>query len=386
MADNFEAIIDRRSSDSAKWHKYGPDVLPLWIADMDFRSPEPVIQALRHRIEHGVFGYGIELPEFSHTITERLQRLYGWAVSPEALVMLPGVIAGFNLACRAVTSPGDGVLLHTPLYPPILRVPGNIGLSSDEMELHRRPDGQYEIDFDAVEKAITPRTRAFILCNPHNPIGRVYQRHELARLAEICLRHDLIICADEIHCEVLFQGHHHTPIASLAPEIAAHCVTLMAPSKTFNLPGLKCAFAIIPNAELREKFTAVRADLVPQSVNILGYVAALAAYRHGQSWLDGLLRYLEANRDVVCRQVREYLPGVSMGTPEGTYLAWLDCRQAGIPGNDPYTFFLEKAKVALNDGVAFGKGGQGFVRLNFGCPRALLIQALEHMQKALERL
>jgi cystathionine beta-lyase len=386
MTDNFDAIIDRRNSDSAKWHKYGPDVLPLWIADMDFRSPEPVIQALRHRVEHGVFGYGVELPEFSQTITERLQRLYGWSVSPDALVMLPGVIAGFNLACRAVTSPGAGVLLQTPLYPPILRVPGNIGLSSDEMELSRQPDGQYEIDFDALEKAITPRTQVCIVCNPHNPIGRVYQRHELVRLAEICLRYNLIICADEIHCDVRFQGHGHTPIAALAPEIAARCITLMAPSKTFNLPGLKCAFAIIPNAALREKFTAVRADLVPQSVNVLGYVAALAAYRHGQPWLDGLLRYLEANRDVVCRYVREYLPGVSMGTPEGTYLAWLDCRQAGIPGNDPYTFFLENAKVALNDGVTFGKGGQGFVRLNFGCPRTRLIQALEHMQKALERL
>jgi cystathionine beta-lyase len=276
------------------------------------------------------------------------------------------------------------VLLQTPLYPPILRVPGNIGLSSDEMLLTQRSDGQYEIDFDAFEQAITPRTRAFILCNPHNPIGRVYQRHELTRMAEICLRHDLLICADEIHSDLIFQGHRHVPIASLAPEIAERSVTLMAPSKTYNLPGLKCAYAIIPNPALREQFKAARLDLVPYAVNVFGYVATLAAYRDGQPWLDALLQYLEANRNAMCQYVREHLPGITMHPPEGTYLAWLDCRQAVIPGHDPYTFFLEKAQVALNDGVTFGRGGQGFVRLNFGCPRAILMQALERMSKALQ--
>lgn len=386
MTYNFDEIIDRRSSDSSKWLKYGKDVLPLWVADMDFRSPEPVRRALRERIEHGVYGYGIEMPAFNETITARLQRLYGWSVSPEALVLLPGVIAGFNLASRMVADPGDGVLLQLPLYPPILRVPGNVGLRGDTVQLLRRPDGGYDIDFDALERAITPRTKVFILCNPHNPVGRVFRRDELTRMADICLRHNLTICADEIHGDLIYQGHQHTPIASLAPEIAERTITLMAPSKTFNLPGLKCAYAIIPNAELRAQFQAARLDLVPQSVNILGYVATLAAYRDGQPWLDELLRYLEANRDTVVGYVKQHWPGVTMGTPEGTYLAWLDCRQAGIPGHDPYTFFLDKASVALNDGATFGTGGHGFVRLNFGCPRALLLQALERMQKALETL
>jgi cystathionine beta-lyase len=249
--------------------------------------------------------------------------------------------------------------------------------------LTRQADGRYTIDFDAFERAITPRTRVFILCNPHNPVGRVYQRDELTRMADICLRHDLIICADEIHADLIFQGHRHIPIASLAPEIAERTITLMAPSKTFNLPGLKCAYAIIPNPALRQKFTDARLDLVPQSVNLLGYIATLAAYREGQPWLDELLRYLEANRDTVSQYVAAHLPGVTVGKPEGTYLAWLDCRQAGIPHHDPYTFFLERAKVALNDGATFGTDGQGFVRLNFGCPRATLLQALERMQKAL---
>jgi len=385
MTYDFDQIIDRRHSDSSKWRKYGADVLPLWVADMDFVSPEPVLRALHARIAHGVFGYGIEIPEFNETVVELLYKRYDWRVSPEALVLLPGVIAGFNLACRAVTVPGDGVLLQTPVYPPILRAPTNVGLTRNEVALMQQVDGRYGIDFDAFEAAITDRTRMFLLCNPHNPVGRVFQRHELTRMAEVCRRHNLVICADEIHCDLVYQGHPHLPIASLAPEIAERTITLMAPSKTYNLAGLKCAFAIIPNPTMREKFLAARADLVT-TANILGYAAALAAYRDGQPWLDEMRRYLESNRDCVRQYVDVHLPAITMGTPEGTYLAWLDCRQAGMPHNDPYTFFLEHAKVALNDGETFGQNGKGFVRLNFGCPRATLVQALEQMRQALTRL
>jgi cystathionine beta-lyase len=238
------------------------------------------------------------------------------------------------------------------------------------------------VDWESFEKAIHPRTRFFLLCNPHNPVGRAFRRDELTRMAEICLRHDLAICADEVHCDLVFAGHRHTPIASLAPEIADRTITLTAPSKSFNLPGLKCAHAIIPNAALREKFVAARADLV-QTVNVLGYTAALAAYRDGRPWLDGLLRYLASNRDLVVESVRKHLPGVAVAPPEATYLAWLDCREAGLPNDDPYTFFLDKARVALSDGAAFGAGGEGFVRLNFACPRATLGEALGRMREAL---
>ena len=385
MAYDFDRVIDRRSTESNKWHKFPPEVLPLWVADMDFPSPEPVIRALRERVEHGFFGYGAEQPEFHEVTCDRLLKRYGWKVSPEALVLLPGVIAGFNMAARAVASPGDGILMQLPVYPPILRLPDNVKMSRDGVDLVRGAEGRYTIDMDAFERAITPLTRMFLLCNPHNPVGRVFTREELARMAEICLRRGLVICADEIHGELIYPGHQHVPIASLDPEIEARTITLMAPSKTFNLAGLRCAVAVIPNQALREKFVAARLDMV-QTPNILGYTAMLAAYRDGQPWLDDLLRYLESNRDFLVKHVRNNFPGIEVGVPEATYLAWLDCRKARIPNNDPFTFFLDTGKVSFNDGATFGRGGQGFVRMNFGCPRSLLVEGLERMGTALRGL
>ncbi len=382
MAHDFDQIIDRRPTESHKWRKYPPDVLPLWVADMDFRSPEPVIRALRERVEHGIFGYGLDQPEFHELVCERLAKRYGWRVAPEAVLTQPGVIPSFNLAAQILAQPGDGVLLATPLYPPLLRVPGNAGLTSDEALLAREADGRYAIDWDALGAAIGPRTRMLLLCNPHNPVGRVLTREELGRLAELCLRHGLGICADEIHCDLVFNGASHVPIASLDPEVERRTITLMAPSKTWNLPGLKASVAIIPDPDLRARFVAAHRDLV-RAVNVLGYVAMVAAYRDGQPWLDDLLRYLEANRDVLVDTVRREMPGVRLAPPEATVLAWLDCREAGIPDGDPYTFFLERARVALNDGRTFGRGGDGFVRLNFACPRATLVEALGRMAGAL---
>ncbi len=381
MVYNFDQRIDRRSSESIKWRAYGPDVLPMWVADMDFASPEPVIRALRERVEHGVFGYPEAPAGLREAIVDRLQRLYDWRVSPEALLFLPGVVTGFNLACHAIGSPGDGVLVQTPVYFPILYAPGNAGLSRDEMELTRQSGGCYEVDFDRFEQTITERTRLFILCNPHNPVGRVFGRAELERMAEVCLRHNVVICSDEIHCDLLLDGHRHVPMASLSPEIANQTITLIAPSKTFNIAGLECSVAIAQNPELLKKLKTSGKGLVG-GVNVLGYTAALAAFRDGQAWLDELLRYLEANSDFLFQYVGKHLAGVTVCKPEGTYLAWLDCRQAGIPGN-PHEFFLKQARVAVNDGAAFGRGGEGFVRLNFGCPRSMLTEALDRMKDAL---
>ena len=382
MTYDFDRVVDRRPTESNKWHKYGPDVLPLWVADMDFASPPPVVQALRERVEHGIFGYLLEQPEFYEVVIDRLWKRFGWRVAPEAVLLLPGVIPSFNMAARALARPGDGMLMQTPVYPPILRCPGNMELSRNEAPLARRSDGRYEVDWDAFARAIRPRTRLFLLCNPHNPVGRVFRRDELERMAELCARHDLVMCADEIHGDLLYPGHQHVPMATLGPEVEARTITLMAPSKTFNLAGLKASIAIVPDPGLRERFVAAKADMV-HGVNVLGYTALVAAYRDGQEWLDALLRYLESNRDFLADYVRAQLPGVRMARPEGTYLAWLDCRDAGIPGGDPFTFFLERARVALNDGKAFGPGGEGFVRLNFGCPRALLGEGLERMRGAL---
>lgn len=381
---DFDQVIDRCGTDSEKWSRYPREALPLWVADMDFRSPEPVLQALHQRIDHGILGYGREPSKLREVIVARLQRLYHWQVEPEALLFLPGVVIGFNLTCQALTSPGDGVLVQTPGYPPILRAPANAQCTRDEMELTCGTDGRYTVDFERFEGTITPRTRVFILCNPHNPVGRAFSRAELEQMAEICLRHNIIICSDEIHCDFMFSGYRHLPIASLAPEIAKQTVTLMASSKTFNIPGLRFAVAIVPDKELRDKLCAAKRDLVGEP-DILSYLAALVAYRDCQSWLDALLRYLEANRDFTFQYVHQRLHGIRMAKPEATYLAWLDCRQSGIPGN-PQQFFLEKARVALNDGPEYGRGGEGFVRLNFGCPRATLAEALRRMEEALAGL
>jgi cystathionine beta-lyase len=383
MNYNFDQVVERCDSDSAKWNYYGHDVLPLWVADMDFRSPEPVIKALQERAAHGVFGYCQTPPELIEVICERLQRLYQWQVNPEEIISLPGLVAGLNLVCRAFGRPGQSVLLQTPIYPPFLTAPGNQDLTLDIAPLTYTTQGQtlrYELDYQVFEAAITPQTCLFSLCNPHNPVGRSYSCDELTRLAEICLRHELLICSDEIHSDLLMGDTRHRPIASISPEIARHCVTLLAPSKSFNLPGLGCGFAIIQNPELRERINKARAGIVPH-VNVMGYTAALAAYTKGGEWLAELKRYLTANRDFLVEFVAEYLPGIRTTVPEATYLAWLDCRQANIEGN-PFEFFLE-AGVALNDGSHFGQEGEGFVRLNFGCPRSTLTQALERMQAAL---
>jgi cystathionine beta-lyase len=298
------------------------------------------------------------------------------------MVFLPGVILGFHRVCRMAAQPDGGVLVQPPVYPPILHAAAYNGLEPAESDLTRTMSGGYEIDFAAFESAITERTRVFLLCNPHNPVGRTFQAHELERLAEICLRRGVLICSDEIHCDILFDDARHIPIASLAPEIARRTVTLIAPSKTFNIPGLHCSVAIVQDPDLRRQFRRAGPPHSPQ-VNTLGFVAALAAYKSGGEWLRQALRYLGENRDLVAEFAAAELPGIAFHRPEATYLAWLDCRKSGVPG-DPYRFFLEKAKVALSPGPSYGKAGEGFVRLNFGCPRSTLREALERMRSALE--
>lgn len=390
MIYNFNEVPDRRQSESLKWHHYDEDALPLWIADMDFRSPEPVIRALRDRVEHGVFGYPQSVvPDLHNTlgyrllIVERMERLYGWAIQPEDVVFIPGVVTGLNLACHALTAPGGEVVVQTPIYPPFLTAAGNAGLQRVDAELARCSDGSYAVDWDAFEAAFSSQTRMFLLCSPHNPVGRVFRREELERMAEVCLRRRVVICSDEIHSELIFSGSRHTPTALLDPEVARNTITLIAPSKTFNLAGLECSIAIIQNPELCQRYQGASKGLLAW-VNVMGWVAGQAAYREGQEWLDQLLIYLEANRDYLLSRVQRDLSGVSMGKPEGTYLAWLDCR-GSIAGPKPAQFFLEKARVALNEGETFGQGGEGFVRLNFGCPRPTLAEALDRMQAALKQ-
>lgn len=383
MQYDFDQVRERRGSDSVKWKKYGNEVLPLWVADMDFISAEPIQRALRQRVDQGFFGYTQPSQELCLVIQERMKRIYQWKIQEAELFFLPGLVAGLNLSFYAFAGPEDEILVQPPVYPHFIKDPVIHGRRVVDPPLVQNGD-TYEIDFDAFERMITERTKVFILCNPHNPVARVYTLKELGRMAEICLRHHLIICSDEIHCDLLYPGYRHIPISTLSPEVADQTVTLMAPSKTYNLAGLSCGFAIIQNPELQKIWKNITLGLVP-SMNIMGQVAALAAFKEGQEWLDQVLGYLKENRDFLSRTIRDQLPGVRMARMEATYLAWLDCRDSGISGK-PFDFFLKKAKVALNDGVEFGRGGEGFVRLNFACPRKILTEALDRMAAALKKV
>ena len=383
MHYDFDRPVERRGTDSIKWGSYPDDVIPLWVADMDFRSAEPVIQALHQRIDHGVFGYTRPTAALRQAVRGRMQDLYQWPVADEEILFLPGVVSGLNVAIQAFAGPGEGVLAQPPVYFHFLKDPVHHDRALVDPPLVRSGD-TYEIDFDQFEKAITGRTRLFLLCNPHNPVGRVYTRSELEQLADICLRHRLIICSDEIHCDLLYSGERHIPMATLGPEIADRTLTLMAPSKTYNLAGLECAYAIIPNEALRRGWQRAAHGIVPWT-NIMGQESALAALRDGQDWLHQVMDYLEGNRDYLSGYLRDKLPQVQMCRMQATYLAWLDCSEAGIPGK-PASFFAKEARVGLSSGPDFGKGGEGFVRLNFACARSTLAAALDRMASALGRL
>ncbi|HOX25366.1 MAG TPA: PatB family C-S lyase [Candidatus Krumholzibacteria bacterium] len=372
---NFDRDIDRRGTASVKWDRYGdPDILPLWVADTDFASPPAVLAALRERVDHGVFGYTLPPRELEAEVVRFLGRSLGWRVEGRWLVWLPGLVSGLAACCRAFAAPGEAVLTSTPIYPPFLRCPAAMerGLQTAPLALR---DGRWRFDWDALEAAIDSRTRLFLFCSPHNPCGRIWERAELERLANLCGRHDLVICSDEIHNQLLLDQGPHVPTACLGPDVAARTVTLMAPSKTYNIPGLGCSFAIIPDDHLRRRFERAAAMIVPH-VGALAYTAALAAYRHGDAWLAAQLAYLRRGRDLVEAAVAE-IPGVAMAHVEATYLAWIDCRDlqvADLAGH------FEKGGLGVQGGDEFGL--PGFVRLNFGTTHARVVLALERFRQA----
>lgn len=390
MSFDFDSVVNRVGSDSGKWLQYGEGVIPMWVADMDFVSPQPILDAVHERVDHGVFGYGRPPTELREALAQRMAQRHNWTIEPGNVSFLPGLVCGLNILCRAIGKPGDGVLVNTPVYMPFLSAPTNQDRELHQAELARTTvmdNGKerihYEIDFDALEAAIQPNTRLFILCNPHNPVGRAYTRSELETIAELCIKHDLVLCSDEIHCDLPLGDNEHISIASLSPEIADRTITLIAPSKTFNIPGLGCSAAIVQNAELRAKMDKAAMGIVPH-VNLLGYRAGLAAYTQCDDWHNGLLAYLTANRDFMVDFIDNELPNLCVTRPEGTYLGWIDCSNAGIEWV-PQKFFLKNAKVAFSSGPAFGKGGEGFVRINFGCPRSTLEEGLNRVKASLAR-
>lgn len=385
---SFDELIERRSSGCVKWNLYGEDVLPLWVADMDFRSPEPVRRALHERIDHGVFGYEFDSQRMREVLVKRMQDRFNWQISTQDLLFVPNLVSMLHYVCLAYSEPGDEVIMSTPVYPPFVVAPGNTGRDPIYVDLAVTRDSQqirYEIDFDAFEAAITPNTKVFLLCNPHNPVGRMWTREELEQLAAICLRHNIVIISDEIHSDLIMDDLKHIPIATLAPEVAAQTVTINSPSKTFNMPTIHFAFVIAQNDELLKKLQHTYGWMLP-GPGALGFAAAGAAYTECQDWVDDLRAYLRGNRDFYIHFMREHFPSVSYTCPEGTYLGWMDWRPLKLPGESPFHFFLEKARVAFNDGAAFGKAGEGFTRINYATSRARLQEALERAHAAVEDL
>jgi cystathionine beta-lyase len=385
MSFDFDTPPDRRGTDSQKWRKYaGRDVLPLWVADMDFTSPPAVIEALHRRVDHGIFGYARPVKSSVDAVVEAMERLYGWRIDPAWLLWLPGLVSGLSAAIEAFSEPGDEVLCLTPVYPPFMTAPKNRGRASVPVPLAlspaEGPGKDWRIDWDALERAVTPRSKVLLLCHPHNPIARVWLREELTRVAEFCARRGVALISDEIHCDLVLDGGRHVPTASLSPEIAARTITFMAPSKTYNLPGLGTSLAIIPDAALRARLVRAAAGIVPE-VTALGYIACEAAYRDGEPWRQALLAYLRGNRDFLLDEIARELPGVAIDAPiQATYLAWLNVAALGLP--DPAAHF-EKHGVGLSDGAPFGAPRGRAVRLNFGCPRATLAEALRRMKTAI---
>ncbi|WP_447530044.1 MalY/PatB family protein [Vreelandella sp. TE19] len=385
MAFDFATPVERRQPEggysSQKWHRYGSEILPLWVADMDFHSPPAVIEALQARVEHGVYGYG-EVPEtLKQTLCQWSAAHYGWPIEPEWQHWLPGVVPALHFATLALTEPGEGVLTVAPIYPPFLAVAERTGRLAQQAMLAEpeSPGEPWRLDIAALEAAITPQTRLLLWCQPHNPTGRVWRQEELEKLAELVERHDLWVVSDELHCDLLLdEGATHQPLAALFPALARRTITLWAPSKTFNLAGLSSACAVIPDTNVRQRFAQACEGFLPE-VNVLGLVAVQAAYREGEPWRQALLDVLRGHRETLAGYVARW-PGVEMSAPEATYLVWLDMRQAGL-GESPYQTLKERAGVALSDGAAFGC--PGFVRLNFGTTASQLEAALSRLDAVL---
>ncbi|WP_249676171.1 MalY/PatB family protein [Pseudomonas abieticivorans] len=381
MTINLDTVIDRHATASTKWSRYPADVLPMWVADMDFAVAPNIIRALQQRLEHPLLGYSVAQDELRETLVAELWQQYAWRIKPEDLVFLPGVEGGVNMALNGLLPAGSGVAVQTPNYRPLLNAPGHWNMPRIELPFKVDAKGEYPTDIAALNEALG-QAAALILSNPHNPLGKVFERAELQAIGDACVANDALIISDEIHAKILFDGRTHIPMASLSDDIAQRTITLMSATKAYNIAGVKTAFAVVQNAALRHRFNTARLGLV-DSVSPFGLVATQAAYQGSAEWLAQVIDYLQANRDYLADFVATRLPGVSMTLPQGTYLAWLDCSQLGL--QDPYRFFLDEAKVGLSAGPDFDDhAAKQFVRLNFGCPRALLEEGLVRMEKALQ--
>lgn len=383
----FDNIIDRSKTHSFKWDLYEKDSLPLWVADMDFRSPQPIIDAIIHRAEHGIFGYTYYPPSYYEVLLKWFKRRYDWIIKEEWLVFTPGVISAINLAIQAFSNPGDKVIVQNPVYYPFYGA-----IQTNEREILLNPlkvmDGGYQMDLDDLEpKLKDPRVKLLVLCNPHNPIGRVWRKDELNQLGELCIKNEILIIADEIHCDLIYPGCKFTNFASISDLFAQNSITCTSASKTFNLPGLQLSNILIPNQQLHDTFkNSLKRVFLPEELgylpNVLSVVALQAAFEKCEDWLDSLILYIQENLKYLKSFIKINLPQIDITEPEGTYLVWLNFQELGMDDQQLETFLLEKAKVVLDGGYKFGQGGEGFQRINIACPRSILEEALNRIFKA----
>jgi len=389
MHYNFDEIIERNGTSSLKYdgkkRYFGTDdVLPMWVADMDFRSPDFIINALENRLSHGILGYNIKPEGFYSSVINWLKRRFDWDVQQDWISFTPGVVSALNFGVLSLTEPGQKVIIQTPVYAPFFKVVKNHNrqLIINELKLQ---NGRYIMDLENLESQIDKDTKAIILCSPANPAGRVWTKQELLALGDICLKNDLLIISDEIHSDLILKGHQHFPLASLSRELADITVTCMAPSKTFNIAGLASSVIITSNPDLKQRFDMLPNSLDLNNGNLFGIEALQAAYIYGDEWLEQMLAYLDGNIDFLESFSTQYLPKIKVIRPEGTYLVWLDCRQMGMNQTELRRFFIEVAKVGFNSGTDFGPGGEGFMRMNVGCPRAIIAEGLSRIKEAMNK-
>lgn len=390
MKYDFDKVIVRYGTNAIKWDDLdktfgAADILPMWVADMDFEAPQPVVDAMVKRAQHGIYGYTAKPESFYSSISNWMEKRHGWHVENEWIDVSAGVVPAISLSILAYSEPGDKVLLQSPVYFPFFSTIENNNRVIVNSRL-KYENHQYKIDFEDLELKLKSGVKLFILCNPHNPVGRVWSREELEKIGELCIRHNVVIVSDEIHSDLIFGKNTHIPIASISKELANRTVTCMAPSKTFNIAGLYTSVVIISDRALRDKFKQAITRLEAEAKNLFGIIALEAAYTHGEEWLEQALSYLEGNLDFLVDYFHTRIPKIKVLKPQGTYLAWLDCRELGMNQKDLVDFFIYKAKVGLNDGTVFGAGGEGFMRLNAACPRSLLEEGLKRIENAVNML
>lgn len=384
MKYDFNKVINRRGTNSNKWDMKGEDILPVWVADMDFKAPQPVIDALKERIEHGIFGYSHSSENYYQSIINWQKKRHYWNIEKDWILFSPGVVPGIHMLVNALTQPGDKVILQKPVYYPFFSAVKNNGCHILNNPL-KHENGRYTMDFEDLEKkASDPRAKLLILCSPHNPVGRVWTKEELTKLGKICLKHNVTVISDEIHGDLVYKKYKHIPFASISKEFADNSVTCFAPSKTFNLAGLQTSCIIIPCPIKRKLYENVLTSNAIGNANVFGLIALEAAYTYGEEWLEQLLDYLQENINFMKEYIEENMPELNVIEPEGTYLVWIDCRKLGLTGKELEDLMLNKAKIWFDEGYIFGPEGEGFERINIACPRAILKEALERMKNAIE--